>query len=95
MLRGKARPVSREDHVIFSHPCPAQIVGITEGPEPASEPIQHLAKKYDVSGIYLAEVYKKFNILPQGRGHWDKYAGGKSMKQPVLPELSILNLNDL
>jgi len=54
-----------------------------------SEPIQHVAKKYNVSDVYLARVCKKLNIPRPGRGYWAKKAAGKSMKQPVLPELSI------
>jgi hypothetical protein len=54
-----------------------------------SEPIQHVAKKYNVSDVYLAKVCKKLDIPRPGRGYWAKKSAGKSIKQPALPELSI------
>ena len=55
-----------------------------------SEPIQHVAKRYNLSDVGLAKVCRKLNIPRPGRGYWAIKAAGKVVpKQPPLPELSI------
>lgn len=52
------------------------------------EPIQHVAKRYDISDVGLAKVCKKLNIPRPGRGYWAMKAAGKAIpKRPPLPEL--------
>ena len=54
-----------------------------------SEPIQHVARRYDLSDVGLAKVCRKLNIPRPGRGYWAKKAAGKTMpRKPSLPELS-------
>jgi hypothetical protein len=53
-----------------------------------SEPIQRVAKRYDISDVGLAKVCRKLNIPRPGRGHWAVKAAGKPIpKRPPLPEL--------
>jgi hypothetical protein len=53
-----------------------------------SEPIQRVAKRYDISDVGLAKVCKKLNIPRPGRGYWAIKAAGKPIpKRPALPEL--------
>jgi hypothetical protein len=53
-----------------------------------SEPIQHVAKRYDMSDVGLAKICKKLKIPRPGLGYWAKKAAGKPVpKRPVLPEL--------
>jgi len=55
-----------------------------------SEPIQHVAKKYNLSDVGLAKVCKKLNIPRPGRGYWAIKAAGKTTsKRPPLRELTI------
>lgn len=56
-----------------------------------SQPIQHVAKEYKVSDVYLIKVCKKLNIPRPGRGYWAKKAAGKPLKQPLLPKLPFEN----
>ena len=54
------------------------------------EPIQRVAKRYDLSDVGLAKVCRKLNIPRPGRGYWAIKAAGKvAPKQPPLRELSI------
>ena len=50
-----------------------------------SQPIQHVAKEYKVSDVYLIKVCKKLDIPRPGVGYWAKKAAGKSL--PVTPPL--------
>jgi len=56
-----------------------------------SQPIQHVAKEYKVSDVYLIKVCKKLDIPRPGVGYWAKKAAGKSLPgRPTLrafPEL--------
>lgn len=53
-----------------------------------SEPIQRVAKRYDISDVGLAKVCKKLKIPRPGRGYWAIKAAGKlTPKRPPLPEL--------
>jgi hypothetical protein len=53
------------------------------------EPIQHVAKKYNLSDVGLAKVCRKLNIPRPGRGYWAIKAAGKpTPRQPPLPKLS-------
>jgi len=53
-----------------------------------SEPIQSVAKRYDISDVGLAKVCKKLKIPRPGRGYWAIKAAGKATpKRPPLPEL--------
>ena len=54
-----------------------------------SEPIQRVAKKYNISDVGLAKICKKLNIPRPGRGYWAKKAAGRSVSsQRPLPELT-------
>ena len=53
-----------------------------------AEPIQHVARRYNISDVGLAKVCKKLNIPRPGLGYWAKKAAGKPIpKRPPLPEL--------
>ena len=55
-----------------------------------SQPIQQVAKRYNLSDVGLAKVCKKLNIPRPGRGYWAIKAAGKlTPRQPPLPKLSI------
>jgi hypothetical protein len=55
-----------------------------------SEPIQHVAKRYNISDVGLAKVCRKLSIPRPGRGYWAIKAAGKTTpKRPPLPNLSI------
>jgi hypothetical protein len=55
-----------------------------------AEPIQHVAKRYNLSDVGLAKVCKKLNIPRPGRGYWAIKAAGKTTpRQPPLPDLPI------
>src|SRR5262249_31845236 len=55
-----------------------------------SEPIQRVAKRYNLSDVGLAKVCRRLNIPRPGRGHWAMKAAGKPVQpQPPLPRLSI------
>lgn len=51
-----------------------------------SEPIQRVAKRYDISDVGLAKVCKRLNIPRPGRGYWAIKAAGKPI--PKRPPLS-------
>lgn len=51
-----------------------------------SEPMQTLAKRYDLSDVGLAKTCKRLKIPVPGRGYWAKKAAGHKLKQPPLPE---------
>jgi len=53
-----------------------------------SEPIQHVARKYNLSDVGLAKVCRKLNIPRPGRGYWAVKAAGKPIpRRPPLPDL--------
>jgi hypothetical protein len=53
-----------------------------------SEPMQKVARKYQLSDVGLAKVCKKLNIPKPGLGYWAKKAAGKPIpKRPPLPTL--------
>jgi hypothetical protein len=53
-----------------------------------SEPMQKLAKKYNLSDVGLAKICKKLKIPLPGRGYWAKKAAGKLVeRRPSLPEI--------
>ena len=48
-----------------------------------AEPIQHVAKRYNISDVGLAKVCKKLNIPRPGRGYWAIKAAGRPLpKRP-------------
>jgi ankyrin repeat protein len=54
-----------------------------------SEPIQHVAKRYNLSDVGLAKVCRKLKIPRPGRGYWAIKAAGKRVpNRPPLPELA-------
>lgn len=54
-----------------------------------AEPIQHVAKRYNISDVGLAKVCRKLNIPRPGRGYWAIKAAGKPLpKQPPLGKLT-------
>lgn len=53
------------------------------------QPIQHVAKKYNLSDVGLARVCRRLNIPRPGRGYWAIKAAGRSTpKKPPLPKLT-------
>ena len=50
-----------------------------------SEPTQTVAKRFSVSGSYLARVCERLRIPTPARGYWAKYSAGKVMAKPLLP----------
>jgi hypothetical protein len=54
-----------------------------------TEPIQHVAKRYNISDVGLAKVCKRLNIPRPGRGHWAIKAAGKPLpKRPPLGKVT-------
>lgn len=51
-----------------------------------SEPMMHAAKRFDVSGSYLARVCTMLNVPRPPQGYWAKLAVGKAPPPPSLPE---------
>ena len=55
-----------------------------------SEPIQHVAKRYNISDVGLAKVCRKLNIPRPGRGYWAMKAAGKPVpRRPPLSKLPV------
>jgi hypothetical protein len=53
-----------------------------------SEPMQILAKQYNVSDVYLARVCRLLRVPLPGRGYWAKKTAGRpTKKRPPLPPL--------
>ena len=53
-----------------------------------SEPIQRVAKSYNISDVALGKICTKLRIPRPGRGYWAKRAASKPLaKQPALPPL--------
>jgi hypothetical protein len=44
-----------------------------------AEPIQHVAKRYNISDVGLAKVCKRLNIPRPGRGYWAIKTAGKPL----------------
>lgn len=51
-----------------------------------SEPMMHAAKRFGVSGSYLARVCGMLNVPRPPQGYWAKLAVGKAQPPPPLPE---------
>lgn len=51
-----------------------------------SEPMMHAAKRFGVSGSYLARVCTMLNVPRPPQGYWAKLAVGKAQPPPPLPE---------
>ena len=51
-----------------------------------SEPMMHAAKRFGVSGSYLARVCTMLNVPRPPQGYWAKLAVGKAAPPPTLPE---------
>lgn len=51
-----------------------------------SEPMMHAAKRFGVSGSYLARVCTMLNVPRPPQGYWAKLAVGKAPPPPYLPE---------
>lgn len=51
-----------------------------------SEPMMHAAKRFGVSGSYLARVCTMLNVPRPPQGYWAKLAVGKAPPPPPLPE---------
>ncbi len=51
-----------------------------------AEPMTTVAKKYGVSGSFLARVCTWLNVPRPERGYWAKLAVGRGTKQPPLPD---------
>lgn len=51
-----------------------------------TEPTQNIAKRFNVSGSYLARVCERLKIPTPAKGYWAKHAAGKIMARPALPE---------
>lgn len=50
-----------------------------------AEPMVAVAKRFDVSGSYLARVCSRLNVPRPARGYWAKLAVGKASAKPPLP----------
>ncbi|MFZ6798176.1 hypothetical protein [Undibacterium sp. Di24W] len=50
-----------------------------------SEPAQTIARRFKVSGSYLARVCERLKVPTPARGYWAKYSAGKVMAKPMLP----------
>jgi len=50
-----------------------------------AEPMVAVAKRFDVSGSYLARVCTRLNVPRPARGYWAKLAVGKASVRPALP----------
>src|SRR5262249_3148828 len=54
-----------------------------------SEPIQRVAKRYEISNVGIGKICRKLNTPGPGCGYWAKGAEGKPVaEQPPLPKLS-------
>lgn len=51
-----------------------------------TEPMMHAAKRFGVSGSYLARVCGMLNVPRPPQGYWAKLAVGKAPPPPCLPE---------
>jgi hypothetical protein len=52
-----------------------------------SEPMQRLAKRFNISDVGLAKICKKMNIPRPERGYWQRKERGYAVKQIPLPSL--------
>jgi len=50
-----------------------------------TEPLVAVAKRFDVSGSYLARVCSRLKVPRPARGYWAKLAVGKAPARPALP----------
>ena len=50
-----------------------------------TEPILHLARRYEISNVGLAKICRKHDIPRPPRGHWAKLQFGKASPQTPLP----------
>jgi hypothetical protein len=51
-----------------------------------AEPMVAVAKRFDVSGSYLARICSRLNVPRPARGYWAKLAVGKAPTRPTLPQ---------
>lgn len=51
-----------------------------------SEPMQHLAQRFDLSDVALAKRCRKLNIPVPGRGYWARKAAGQRVRVTPLPK---------
>lgn len=49
-------------------------------------PMVTVAKRFNVSGSYLARVCSRLNVPRPARGYWAKLAVGKALARPALPQ---------
>lgn len=54
-----------------------------------AEPMIAAAKRFNVSGSYLARVCSRLNVPRPARGYWAKLAVGKAPAKPTLPEARV------
>jgi hypothetical protein len=53
-----------------------------------AEPMQHIAKRYGVSDVFLGRVCRKLKLPLPGRGYWARKTAGKPLpKRPPLPRI--------
>ena len=53
-----------------------------------SQPVQHLAKSYGISGVALGKTCRKLCIPVPPRGYWARVQAGRTENKPCLPNLS-------
>jgi hypothetical protein len=52
-----------------------------------AEPVEIVAKRYEISGVALAKVCRKLRVPLPGRGYWARKRAGQKIKRPPLPPL--------
>lgn len=52
-----------------------------------AEPVDLVAKRYEVSGVALAKVCRKLGVPLPGRGYWARKRAGQKLQVPKLPPL--------
>jgi hypothetical protein len=52
-----------------------------------SEPVQHVAVSYGVSGVRIGKVCRILNIPTPARGYWARLRSGQKMRRPPLSKL--------
>jgi len=51
------------------------------------EPVQHVAKSYEISDVRLGKICRILQVPVPPRGYWARVRNGYTMRQPLLPKL--------
>ena len=54
-----------------------------------SQPVQHVAKEYGVSDVWIGKVCKILKIPKPPRGYWARIRSGQKVRKPSLPTLKL------